>query len=397
MIMSETMKGSALVVAGSGDYAGACKMAHLYGRSLRDAGWSVSFVTGDRPGDGSPCIADVLRNDAFEVCEETGFFRLRDSSLISRMRGHIGRINPEFLLSVVQVDVKIVAPASRACRKPYLVSDQTLHRFSGPLVLKWMKRLAFAREMRRATGIIASSAAVRQQAIKEFKCRPDRVEVVPNGIDTSAFVEQVAPANGIPPQRAGSVRILNVGRLDPQKGQEILVKAVANCLRAGIGCDLLLAGDATNNYIESVRYAEGLRRLVSDLGIAEYVHFLGWRRDIAALHRAADVFVHSALWEGFPLAPLEAMASGLPVVVTDCVGWPEGFEQRVHGMVVKAGNIDELAQAIQWIARIPAVERAPIGAKARALAQSRYDVSVTGKQFVALCERFLQKPPAAGR
>lgn len=390
-MISEPTKKIALVVAGSGDYTGACKMAHLYGCSLRNAGWNVSFVTGDRPDDGSRCIADVLRKDGFDVIEETGFFRLRDSSLISRMKRHIDRIDPEFVVSVVQVDLKIVAPASRACGKPYLVSDQTMHRFNGPLLLRWLKGVAFAREMRGATGIIASGGAVRQQAINEFKCQPERIAVVPNGIDTFAFLEKVAPAEGIPPRKAGSIRLLNVGRLDPQKGQDILVKAVAKCIGHGICCDLLLVGDATNNHIESIRHAEKLRRLVSDLGIAEFVHFLGWRQDISALHQAADVYVHSALWEGppLPLVLVEAMASALPVVLTDCVGWPEGFEQRVHGMVVKAGDVDDLSQGIQWIAALPASERGAIGVKARELAQSRYDVSVTGKQFVAFCERFL--------
>ncbi|HEY8904226.1 MAG TPA: glycosyltransferase family 4 protein [Chthoniobacterales bacterium] len=382
---------SVIIVVGSGDYTGAARMAHIYGGALRAHGWKTLFVTGDRPTDGSRCIADELDRDGFGVTEMRGFTKMWSGALVRELAEYIRRHRPTFVLSTVQIDVKIVGPACRRAAIPYIVFDQNLHRFYGPKPLQWLKRAAFRKELLGAKGLIAVSGGVRKQVVSDFGFEAERAFVVPNGIDSHAFVNNAEIASTVP-KRSTGIRLLNVGRLDPQKGQHFLIDAVRKALSSGIECDLLLVGGAMESSLESVRYAEQLRKQVSDLGLSEWIHFLGWRSDIAALHRAADAYIHSATWEGFPLAPLEAMASGRPVIQTDCVGWPEGFVQHTHGMVVNSSDSDALFEGIKWMARLRATERQEIGRHAQQLIQSRYDRSQTGSQFVELCSRLLALP-----
>jgi glycosyltransferase involved in cell wall biosynthesis len=82
------------------------------------------------------------------------------------------------------------------------------------------------------------------------------------------------------------------------------------------------------------------------------VDFAGWRDDVPAILHAADAYVHSSLWEGppLPLAMLEAMASRLPFIGTDCSGYPAGFQNGRHGFIVPTGRAGELARAMEAVA-----------------------------------------------
>lgn len=114
---------------------------------------------------------------------------------------------------------------------------------------------------------------------------------------------------------------VNVGRLDIQKGLHVLLDAFAGARFAGKRARLLLVGDASAvESPQSRAYLKGLRRRADEPGLAGRVDFAGWRDDVPAVLHAADAYVHSSLWEGPPLPPamLEAMASRLPFIGTDC-------------------------------------------------------------------------------
>ncbi|MFA7343726.1 MAG: glycosyltransferase family 4 protein [Terrimicrobiaceae bacterium] len=379
-----------IIVVGSGDYTGACKMAHLYGREFRAQGWQVTFIVGDPPRGDSTRLADVLREDGFAVLEESGFFRLRDPGLIARVRKTVKAISPAFVLSTVQIDLKIVGPVCRGLEIPYIVFDQTLHKFFGKWPLPWFKKMFFAREMRAARAVVAVGPAVRDQAVKEFGCQTERTFVVPNGIVTADYHGE---RQEVPTHRGERVRGLNIGRIDPQKGQQVLAEALATVCASGVKMQIDLVGGATPNHPVSENYFRELQEVIRRLQIGEVVHFLGWRSDVRSLLADYDFYVHSALWEGppLPLSVLEAMASGLPVILTDCVGRPGGFVDGVHGRVVEAGDSRSLADALSWMALLSQKERADIGENCRKLAVERYDVSVTGKQFVEICESVIRE------
>jgi glycosyltransferase involved in cell wall biosynthesis len=113
---------------------------------------------------------------------------------------------------------------------------------------------------------------------------------------------------------AADLLFVCVARLYVQKNHKTLVEAFASGLATVAGAKLLLAGDGhLRNEVEAQ---------VQALGLANRVHFLGRRDDIPELLAACDIFSLASLWEGNPLSVMEAMAAGLPCVVTAVGGVP---------------------------------------------------------------------------
>jgi len=170
----------------------------------------------------------------------------------------------------------------------------------------------------------------------------EKVVHIMNGVDTDRFVPPLdkgaAKARfGIDPN---AFVVGTVGRLDPVKDQQTLVRAFGTlCREKGRGAELLLIGSGPEEQM--------LRRLAEELGVAESVHFMGERRDIPELLQAMDVFVLPSIAEGISNTILEAMSCGLPVVATRVGGNVELVTSGVTGALFDPGHYDSLADILQ--------------------------------------------------
>ncbi|MFA5089626.1 MAG: glycosyltransferase [Candidatus Omnitrophota bacterium] len=142
---------------------------------------------------------------------------------------------------------------------------------------------------------------------------------------------------GVP---ADSLIISNIGSLYYSKGQDILIEAFKNIDRVFPHARLILIGDGVEEFKMK------LIQLVKNLGISEKVLFLGKRDNIADYLNITDMFVFSSRSEGIPLALLEAMYMGVPVVATDVGGISEIITQNKNGTLVKPGNTELLSRAV---------------------------------------------------
>jgi glycosyltransferase involved in cell wall biosynthesis len=141
------------------------------------------------------------------------------------------------------------------------------------------------------------------------------IRVIPNGVNFEAAAA-VCPDPLMPRPPEGAVRILNAGALEPRKNQGLILD-VAGHLR-GHAVQFLLAGDGSDR--------ERLAREVERRGLQDRVTFLGYRRDLHAVMRACDIYLHVARRENCPFVVLEAMAAGLPVLSIASGGIPELVE-----------------------------------------------------------------------
>jgi glycosyltransferase involved in cell wall biosynthesis len=187
---------------------------------------------------------------------------------------------------------------------------------------------------RRAYTVLAISQQHRALALQT--CPELPIPVIFNGIDTQVFF----PATPRPAD--DPCNILCVGRLIERKGQQHLLQAFAR-LRAQQtqpGCLLTFVGTGDS---EST-----LRKLAEDLGVAAFVRFLGFvpRERMPEIYRSAHIFVLPSQSEGMSIALLEAMASGLPVIVTDTGGTDELVSDGVNGLIVRWADVAALEQAI---------------------------------------------------
>jgi glycosyltransferase involved in cell wall biosynthesis len=199
-------------------------------------------------------------------------------------------------------------------RGPAVVTIHDLIHLRHPEFLPGRAARAYARFMlrrsyERAARVITVSAAAREELLEAFGGDPRRVVVVPNGIDERFFepvperaLQEVRERFALPARF-----VLYAGNVKPHKNLECLVDALALLPEDGVA--LVLAGASREKTAALAEYA--FRR-----GIGGRVRALGWleRDDLRAVLRLASVFVFPSLAEGFGLPPLEAMASGTPVV-----------------------------------------------------------------------------------
>ena len=377
-------------VVGAGDYTGAAKMAHEYAKIGRNSGWDILFIVGDPPKAGFDCLSSFLRRDKFTFIEQHGFTKLRSNTLINKLRFAIKTFNPDFVLSTVQIDLKIVGPVCRKLKIPYVVFDQTVHTFFGSCIAKLLKNIFFGFEMRQAAGVIAVGEAVRTQAIKSFFCRPGNICVIPNGTSVSANPKKTVRKFFTDKY---CIYGLNVGRIDPQKGQHLLIQALNVISKSNKNIFIDLAGDSTPNHKESENYKTRCINDANTYRLNSQVRFLGWQHNIKTIFRNYDFYVHSALWEGpaLPLALLEAMSFGLPIIMNDCAGKPPFFKQGIHGWIVKSGDVNSLVYALVQMNNLSKAKRMQMGIQCRRLVEKHYNIENTGKLFVSACEGFLQK------
>ena len=165
---------------------------------------------------------------------------------------------------------------------------------------------------------------------------PDAEAIVPGPADP-ALREQMSP--GDPNRKI----VLSASRLDPRKGVQFIIEAVAKLppALAGVGVALAIAGSGELD----PDFTQQLNRLAEDL-LPGSATFLGYRTDVLDLYRSADVMVMASDLEGMPLGVLEAQASELPVVAWPAAGIPEMIESGVNGFIVPHGDVGGLADRI---------------------------------------------------
>jgi glycosyltransferase involved in cell wall biosynthesis len=194
-----------------------------------------------------------------------------------------------------------------------------------------------------AEAIVAVSDKVRNDLI-ELGLSPDRIRVIPNGVDTKEFAP--GPGNrtefGLPP---ASPLALFVGDIQsPRKNLETALEALAKVP----DLHLAVAGKVKGSPYPA---------LAADLGVADRTHFMGFQHDIPALMRSADVFVLPSHQDPFGLVVTEAMASGLPVIVSRSVGASCLVTPEVGVIIDPADDSTLLAQAFADLAGNPARRR----------------------------------------
>ncbi len=175
-----------------------------------------------------------------------------------------------------------------------------------------------------------------------------------------------------------------IGRLEFQKGFDLLVEAFSRVARHFPQWGLAILGEGT-------RRTE-LERQVANCGLSQRVALPGAVANPFPLLKGADLFVLSSRFEGFGIAVAEAMACGLPVIATDCPSGPaEIVRHGVDGLLVPPDNADRLADAMASLMADPA-QRAELGARA-AEAVRRFDLEQIANRWEWMLHRVARRRP----
>jgi glycosyltransferase involved in cell wall biosynthesis len=255
--------------------------------------------------------------------------------------------------------VRLIAPV------PRLISTAHSSNEGGKLLM-----LAY-----RLTDALADvSTNVSEEAVEAFirakATRPGRMMALHNGVDVNTFAFD-ADARRRVRQSLGVDKdcrlLLAAGRLHDAKDYPNLLKAIALLPASRLSYRLCIAGEGP--------LKQHLHALVLDLRLGDRVSFLGGRRDIPDLMSAADIFVLSSAWEGFPMVVIEAMASERVLVVTDCGGVREAVGDA--GFLVKPKDAEALALALQTALQLDASEKAALGYASRQRVIEKYSLDAS--------------------
>jgi glycosyltransferase involved in cell wall biosynthesis len=269
------------------------------------------------------------------------------------------------------------ACAARRAGIPHLITMHGGRYFAE----RWRRRLLLRSAVALSAAITAVSTPLAAALERHVGLRPGRVRRIPNGARPApGGNDGIRHALGLPSE---TPLLLAVGNLYPVKGHQHLLSALA-----------LLAGRSPPPHLAIAGRGQeetALRAQAAGAALTERVHLLGMRADVGALLRSADLFVHPSLDEGLPLAVLEAMFAGRPIVASAVGEVPAVLEEGKAGLLVPPGDPAALADAIRRLLDDRGTARA-LGTAAAARATREYPVDRMVARYASLYDAIAPHP-----
>ena len=249
-----------------------------------------------------------------------------------------------------------------------------------PAMLSLERRLVASTD-----AMIAVSESVRRHVADNIGVDEQRIDVIPNGVDASAFT-------GVDRSDARRALLLDatrpvvglIGRITEQKGQEDFVEAALAIAVERPEPLFVMVG-----FAEDAELQQRLRQKIAVFGLSDRIRFLGNRDDMASVYAALDLVVAPSRWEGFGMMLIEAMAAGRPIVATRVGAIPEIVRDGRTGVLVEPRDAQALARAITGMLDDP--QRRIAMGEAGQLESIRYGWSNATAQTAAVYERALQR------
>jgi glycosyltransferase involved in cell wall biosynthesis len=310
----------------------------------------------------------------------------RDLVALAKLVRLLWRLKPDILHTHTAKAGALGRIAARLAGVPVQVHTfhgHVLEGYFSPVVTRLF--LAIERALARGTDrIVVLSPRLRESMLRLGIGRPERLVVVPLGLELDRYAavrREPGPLReslGIP---AGVPLVGSIGRLAPIKDHETLWRALV-LLTGERAPHLAVVGDG--------EYRERLEKLAGDLGIGSRIHFLGWRHDLESILAGLDVVICSSRNEGTPVALIEAMAAGVPVLSTDVGGVGDLVTHGETGWLVPPADPGAMAEGLQRILADP-LNAAAAAAAAREAVLARHHVRTLIARMEALYTELLEE------
>jgi glycosyltransferase involved in cell wall biosynthesis len=233
----------------------------------------------------------------------------------------------------------------------------------------------------------AVSQAVKDVSIERLRLKPNIVDVIPSGRDPARLGRATAARRSAARARlqvSGGPVVLAVGRQEPQKGFDVLLRAIPAMRDANPDVQVVVAG-------QQGRASAELASIIAELDLADSVRMLGLRDDIAELLCAADVFALPSRREGMPGALVEAMALEVPIVASDIAPVREALGDPSLAELFAPEDISGLAIALTKAIKETATSRQRT-TRARDQFVAQHDVAIVAKRMVVFYRNALEGP-----
>ncbi len=314
---------------------------------------------------------------------------IRRSAILTfqtRLAQLLRRLKPDIVHSHAHGDHwDIQLRAAHQAEAPLLI---TLHSPSSAYPHTWKARLFYARHLKPGDRIVAPGPGIYSAYEAFLLTIPAHVYKpgcgIPHGLPDPGPRDATASRDirqrlGIP---RDAIVIGNVGRLIPEKRITDLLDALHDLTQERPAIYGILVGDG------SARAA--LEEQTRRLGLEGHVRFVGWQTDPTHWLNAVDIYVLPSLSEGVPVAILEAMAKGLPIVATEVRGTRDLVTNRRTGLLVPPGDVPALVQAVRRLIASPNL-RQRLGDAARREFLAHYSIGHSAAAYLSLYEQMLSE------
>lgn len=375
------------------DSAGPSNVCYGICRGLAQSGVDASIIS-LRPPD--PAALPRLAEAGIEL-HSLNMRGLWDSSPRGPLRDLLSRLAPEVAHTHGLRPDTLAAPIARAQGVPVVLS--TVHcalldyyRLTLPYPLAaWPTYLWQRRALQRSTDAIVfvSDAARRSLVHSPFlPLRHPCMRVIHNGVPARqlGLGPDTPVADDIRALKAAGLPLVGaVAVLTPLKNLASLLRAAACCRDRGVPCQIVLVGDGEER--------AALQTLAVELGLDAHTHLLGYRSDVPRILPGLDAFALTSRTEGLPLAVIEAMLSGVPVLATRVGGVPEIIRDGETGLLVPAGDDAALAAQVHRLLTQPDLRR-QLAEAGRAHAEAHLTDTAMADQYLSLYRELLDVRPA---
>lgn len=344
-------------LSGGGAERVVCNIANY----LSAAGHKVDILTMSETE-----AAEVLREDIRHIAllskAERGLSPVNNLKRIARLGKYMKRQNVDAYVVFLPRTTMLMLSLRKLTKAPIVVSERVDPSTYSPKTQKALRRIAS-----KASGYVFQTDEVAAWYASSLKAAP--YEVIPNAINP-AFIR---PAY----EGERDQTVVGVGRFSQQKNFALLIRAFAKVAPKFPEHKLVIYGQGG--------LLESYESLAKELGVADRVEFPGFATDMPAQLEKAGMFVLSSDFEGMPNALMEAMASGLPCVSTDCGGGGAKFliQDGENGLLVPQKDVDAMAQAMDKILSDQEFAK-KLGENARALQETLAPEKIYGRweQFI---------------
>lgn len=200
---------------------------------------------------------------------------------------------------------------------------------------------------------ISPLESLAEEVVQRTLYPKERIHVVPLCVDLRTFhFEYTKKSARSLLDLDNDILLLGIiGRLDPQKGQEFLIRSLKGLRERGVDAHLLIVGGQTRNYRGD--YQGYLQRVVKECGLAEQVHFRPFSDDVSVFFRAVDIFTLASESEPYGMVTLEALIHGLPVIATNSGGTPELLRHGQLGILYEPRDTEDfINRSVQGIGNL---------------------------------------------
>jgi len=363
-------------------YGGSGAVATELGLALAERGHEIHFVSYDQPFR----LPGFRERVFFHEVEMEGYplFEHAPYSLALAVALHDAARKHE--LDLVHMHYAIPHAASAFLAREMLAPERplkivtTLHGTDITLVGMHPSFHAITRfSILQSDGLTAVSRYLKDETVRDFTVPAERIEVIPNFIDTETWRPDREPCHRSALAPGGEKIVMHISNFRPVKRVEDVVAIFARIKRS-VDARLVLVGDGPERP-RALEHAE-------ELGVRDDVLFLGKHASVDELLSCADVFLLPSSSESFGLAALEAMACGAPVVATHTGGLPEVVEHGVSGYLLPVGAVDEMAEAAVRILSDDA-HHAELAHAGRRVAEERFSARAVVPLYEAYYEQVL--------